>query len=131
MERNGSHVSNASVLVIDDDPAVLETSADLLKEYGYNVIRSDNARDAIRRIREEKVDVILTDIKMPDISGIELLEEIRSLEIEVPVILMTAYAELDVAVSAMGKGAFDFIVKPYKPELLIHAVDMAVKHSRW
>lgn len=121
---------NASILIVDDDPSVLESSAALLKEYGYSVFSCSNANDAIARLKKSTVDVVLTDIRMPEVSGLELLEMIRNINITTPVILMTAYAEIDTAISAMGKGAFDFIVKPYKPELLIHSIAMAVKHRK-
>jgi len=120
---------DSSILIIDDDTSVLETTAVLLREHGYSVISCENAKDAMAKLRENKVDVVLTDIRMPEVSGLELLEEVRSINMDIPVILMTAYAELDVAISAMGKGAFDFIVKPYKSELLVHSVEMAVKHK--
>lgn len=122
--------NDSSILIIDDDTSVLETTAVLLREHGYSVIPCENAKDAIAKLRENKIDVVLTDIRMPEVSGIELLEEVRSINMDIPVILMTAYAELDVAISAMGKGAFDFIVKPYKSELLVHSVEMAVKHKK-
>ncbi|MBI5204990.1 MAG: response regulator [Nitrospirae bacterium] len=124
-QANGS-----SILIIDDDASVLETTAVLLREHGYSVIACENAKDAIAKLRGNKVDVVLTDIRMPEASGIELLEEVRGINMDIPVILMSAYAELDIAISAMGKGAFDFIVKPYKSELLVHSVEMAVKHKK-
>lgn len=120
---------DSSILIIDDDTFVLEATAVLLREHGYSVISCENAKDAMAKLRENKVDVVLTDIRMPEVSGLELLEEVRSINMDIPVILMTAYAELDVAISAMGKGAFDFIVKPYNSELLAHSVEMAVKHK--
>lgn len=120
---------DSSILIIDDDTSVLETTAVLLREHGYSVISCENAKDAMAKLRENKVEVVLTDIRMPEVSGLELLEEVRSINMDIPVILMTAYAELDVAVSATGKGAFDFIIKPYKSELLVHSVEMAVKHK--
>ncbi len=122
--------SDSSILIIDDDTSVLETTAVLLREHGYSVISCENAKDAIAKLHENKVDVVLTDIRMPEASGIELLEEVHRIDMDIPVILMTAYAELDVAISAMGKGAFDFIVKPYKSELLVNSVEMAVKHKK-
>jgi putative two-component system response regulator len=121
---------NASILIVDDDISVLESSEALLKEYGYSIISCSNANDAMAQLKRRTVDVVLTDIRMPEISGIELLEMIRNVNIDVPVILMTAYAELDTAISAMGKGAFDFIIKPYKPELLVRSIEMAVRHKK-
>lgn len=118
------------VLVVDDDTYVLESVSVLLNKYGYPVITCENAKEAMAKLQESKIDIVLTDIKMPVVSGIELLGEIHKLNPEIPVILMTAYAELDIAVDAVKKGAFDFIIKPYKPEYLIHSIEKAVEHNR-
>lgn len=119
-----------TILVVDDDVFVLDSVSLLLGAYGYNVISSGGASDALATFREHKVDVVLTDIKMPSISGIELLEEVHAVNAETPVILMTAYADLNIAVDSIKKGAFDFIIKPYKPEQLVHSIGKAVKYSR-
>lgn len=133
MESNSkiTLTQNASILIVDDDISALESGAELLMGYGYSVIVAANAKDALIKLEENKVDVVLTDIRMPEVSGIELLEEIRKLNIDVPVILITAYAEMDIAINAMSKGAFDFIVKPYRAELLVNSIVMAIKHKRF
>jgi putative two-component system response regulator len=121
----------SKILVVDDEPLMRNYLADFLKEYGYTVIISHNAIDAMQKLKEEDdVDIVLTDIKMPEMSGIELLEKLHDVNPERPVILMTAYAELDTAVNAVRKGAFDFLIKPYKPEYLLHTVKKAVNHRR-
>src|SRR3990167_4915986 len=97
-----------SVLVVDDDPFVLETTSLLLKEFGYNVIQCRGAGEAMAKLKTNRVDVVLTDIKMPDISGIELLEMVHAFNKDIPVVLMTAYAELNTAIDAIKKGAFDY-----------------------
>ncbi|MBI5344362.1 MAG: response regulator [Deltaproteobacteria bacterium] len=122
--------SAGAILVVDDNAFVLETTALLLKGSGYSVASTTEAIDAVNMVRRQKFDMVLTDIKMPGITGIELLEKVRSLDSSMPVILMTAYAELDAAVDAVKKGAFDFIIKPYKTEYLLHAVGKAVNYSR-
>ncbi|MFO0753758.1 MAG: response regulator [Thermodesulfovibrionales bacterium] len=119
-----------SILVVDDDPFVLDSASLLLGSYGNSVASSPNGKEALSRFREGTFDVVVTDIRMPGMTGIELLEQVRSLDPEVPVILMTAYADLDIAIDAVKKGAYDFIVKPYKPEQLIHSVEKAVKYNR-
>jgi len=120
--------NEGSILVVDDDPYVLESVSALLKEYGYSVTSCNNAKDAIDRLQQDKIDVVLTDIKMPQISGIELLKKIREINADIPVILMTAYAQIDVAIDGIKHGAFDFIIKPYKPEHLIYSVEKAVRY---
>lgn len=119
-----------AVLIVDDNAFVLETTGLLLSGYGYNVTACKDAEVAVAAMKGGKFDAVLTDIKMPKITGIELLEMIHNVDRETPVILMTAYAELDVAVTAIKKGAFDFIIKPYKPEYLLHAVEKAVNYYR-
>lgn len=118
-----------SIIVVDDNTFILESVSILLSGFGHKVTVFDNANEALTRLRQESFDVVLSDIKMPVMTGIEFLEKIRTFNSEIPVILMTAYAELDVAINAVKKGAFDFIIKPYKPEYLIHTLDKAVKYS--
>jgi putative two-component system response regulator len=120
-----------TLLVVDDDPYVLESISTLLKEYGYAVYTSTNAADAVKMLDKVVFDAILTDIKMPKVTGIELLQSIHAHNALIPVILMTAFAELDVAVDAVKRGAFDFITKPYSPDYLLHAVEKAVKYTRF
>jgi cyclic di-GMP phosphodiesterase len=118
------------VMVVDDDPYVLESLSTLLSEIGFAVYGFKNGKDAMERFRERSFDVVLTDINMIGISGIELLAMIRAIDKDTPVILMTAYAELDMAVLAIKKGAFDFIIKPYDPHYLIHALEKGVNFKR-
>lgn len=122
--------SSGNVFVVDDDQYVLESVTTLLREFGFTVTSFDNAREAIRRFAAEPVDLVLTDINMPIMTGIELLEKIRYLDRETPVLLMTAYADLDTAVQAIQKGAFDFIIKPYRPPYLLHAVEKGINFKR-
>jgi putative two-component system response regulator len=119
-----------TVLVVDDDRYVLESVVALLTQFGYSVLPCHNGEEALQKIQCNDFDAILTDIKMPVMSGIELLEIIHNLNPDIPVILMTAYAELDIAVEAIKKGAFDFIIKPYKPAYLLHSIEKGVKYNR-
>jgi cyclic di-GMP phosphodiesterase len=121
----------STLLVVDDDPYVLESISTLLKEYGKTVFTCDNAGTAINMVEKVRFDVVLTDIKMPQVTGIELLQNIHAYDQQIPVILMTAFAELDVAVDAIKRGAFDFITKPYNPDYLLHTVEKAVRHTRF
>lgn len=117
-----------SILVVDDDPYVLESVTKMLCEYGYPAIPCNNGEKAITHLVTKETNLILTDIKMPGMSGIELLEKIHAIYPKMPVILMTGYAELDVAIDAIKKGAFDFITKPYNPEYLVHTIDKAYRY---
>ena len=126
METSGS----GQVIVVDDDPYVLESVAMLLTVSGFEVHPFSNGYDALAELRRSPPDVVLTDVNMPHITGIELLERIHEDDRDIPVILMTAYAELEMAVSAIKKGAFDFIIKPFKPPYLIHSVEKGINYKR-
>ncbi len=120
-----------SILLVDDDPFVLKYISLFLTEKGYIVHSFEKTLDALEFLQKDKIDIVLTDIKMPQISGIELLEKIRNFEPEMPVILMTAYADLEMAVAAIKKGAYDFIMKPFEPEYLAHAIEKAIRYKRF
>ncbi|MHB8846434.1 MAG: HD domain-containing phosphohydrolase [Nitrospirota bacterium] len=117
------------ILVVDDDPYVLESISTLLRAFGFTVKTCDNANSAIQEIQRTPVNVVLTDIKMPGLTGVDLLGMIHKFDSQIPVVLMTAYAELDVAVDAIKKGAFDFITKPYNADYLLHTIEKAMKYS--
>jgi putative two-component system response regulator len=117
-------------MVIDDDPHVLHSVSTLLSMVGFQVYSYDSGESALNARGKNYVDVFLTDVNMPGMSGVELLETIRRTDTETPVILMTAFPEFDVAVSAVKKGAYDFIIKPYNAQYLIHSVEKAVDFRR-
>lgn len=124
------NAASGHVLLVDDDPAVLESSSLILNEHGYEVIPSSSADEALSLVRGETIDVVVTDVVMPARSGIDLLRDLHALRPELPVILMTAYADLEKVIYAIKMGAFDFIVKPFTADLLIHSVEKAVNYNR-
>jgi len=117
-----------SIVVVDDDPYVLESVSRLLIESGHLAIACKSGEEAVREALRNEVDLIVTDIKMPGISGIQLLDKIHSIYPKMPVILMTGYAELEIAIDAIKRGAFDFIIKPYNPDYLLHTIVKAARH---
>ena len=121
---------DSAVLIVDDEPFVLEALSGLLRESGYPVIPCSDAAAASRTLATLKVDAVLTDVRMPVMTGIDLLEKIRLEHPEIPVILMTAHADLDTAINAVQKGAFDFIVKPYDSVHVLQCIERAVKYGR-
>lgn len=121
---------HGSILVVDDDREVRNFITTLLNNCGYSVIPCKSAKEALERINGTKIDVVITDIIMPEISGTELLGKIRNKNPDIPVILMTGYADLNTAVDAIKKGVFDFIIKPYEPEQIIHSLEKAIRYKR-
>ncbi len=120
------------ILVVDDDADVRDSIFLYLSEMeDYSVITYDGAADVMERIQKDNIDVVLTDIVMPGMSGIELLEKIRQVNNQLPVILITGFADLDVAISAIKKGAFDFILKPFHPDYLHHSIKKAIQHNNY
>ncbi|MBI3397887.1 MAG: response regulator [Deltaproteobacteria bacterium] len=118
------------ILIVDDDPLVLSATAALLDGQGYSVATCNDPRNAINTMQIELFDIVLSDIKMPHITGVELLGMIHKLYPAIPVILMTAEAELDSAIDAIREGAFDFIIKPYRGEYLFITIEKALRYKR-
>jgi putative two-component system response regulator len=114
-----------TILLVDDDHHVLGSLLLLLNAYDYEVFTAENAATALDKLRNTDVDIVLTDIKMPGMDGLELAGKIHDLDPQIPVLIMTAYAELEVAINAIKRGAFDFILKPINPDYLLHAVRKA------
>jgi putative two-component system response regulator len=121
---------NLPVLVVDDDQLSLDTVCAILGEFSYSLIACSNVAEAMDVVRQRPLSVVVTDIRMPGGSGLELIARVHEHDPELPVILTTGYAELDTAVEAIKKGTFDFLIKPFKPLQLVHAVKKAVRYRR-
>lgn len=123
-------MGTSNVLVVDDDPYVLSSISRILREYDFAVYPFSNGYEALKAFQKGPVAAVLTDIKMPLITGLELLDKIHAIDEEMPVILLTAYAEMNVAISAIQKGAFDFILKPYDPLHLVSTLKKAIRFKQ-
>jgi DNA-binding NtrC family response regulator len=113
-------------LVIDDEQIVLDSVGTLLRDEGFDVDVSLHGREGLDWAIERKYDVILSDIRMPDIGGMRVLRDVKRLHPSLPVIMITGYASVDSAVQAMKLGAADYIEKPFEPEQLIDSVNRAL-----
>jgi DNA-binding NtrC family response regulator len=110
------------VLILDDEPIVGKRLGPALNKMGCEVEAFEDPKRALERIEEKIFDVVVTDIRMEDIDGIEILEKVRARSDHTKVIMITGYATVEVAREALGKGAFDFIAKPFKPNDLREVV---------
>jgi len=118
------------ILVVDDDLAHRMMLKKLLGGWGYKVYEADDGSGAIEKVREASFDLILMDIRMLNISGIEALEQIKIINPAIPVIIMTAYASVETAVTALKKGAYDYLTKPLDFDELRIAIGRATEHNR-
>jgi DNA-binding NtrC family response regulator len=118
------------VLLVDDDVSLAETLEIGLRKRGYEVTTRASAEDAQGLVMSEDFDVVVTDLNMRQVNGIELCERIVANRADVPVIVLTAFGSLDTAVSAIRAGAYDFISKPVELEALAIAVDRAARHRQ-
>jgi len=119
-----------TILIVDDEKNYLIILEALLAPEGYEIITEDNALSAFRSIRETDLDLVITDMKMPGMNGMELLEEAKKIEPELPVIIMTAYGTIEMAVEAMKKRAYDYITKPFRNEELKLTIKKALELYR-
>ena len=115
------------VLVLDDEPIVGKRLQPALAKVGCDVEVFDAPRPALERIEGKRFDVVVTDIRMEEIDGIEVLEKVLARWPETRVIMITGYATVEVAREAMAKGAFDFIAKPFKPQELRDVIAKAAE----
>ncbi len=106
------------VLVVDDEEDIIEVIQDRLEAYGFTVSTAGTGLQALKKLSMEKFDGIFLDIRMPEMSGIEALEEIRKNGLTIPVIILTSSSTKDVALEAMAKGANDYLLKPFEWEEL-------------
>ncbi len=117
-----------TILVVDDESNYLTVMEALLGEAGYEVLTAQSGPEALKIVGGTDLDLVLTDMKMPKMSGIELLAELHRLYPELPVVIMTAYGTVEKAVRAMKEGAFDYLLKPFKNEEVLVTIAKALEH---
>jgi DNA-binding NtrC family response regulator len=116
-----------SILIVDDEESVRDSLTLWFTEDGYKVACAENSKAALSLLESGSFDIILTDLKMPGMDGLELLQRIKALNKESIIIVMTAFASVDTAVKALKEGAFDYVTKPFDPDDLSHLIRNATK----
>lgn len=119
-----------SVLVVDDDAAVSHVLSALLGQAGFEALRASSGEEALRLLEKRRVDVIVSDVRMPGLDGLALLERVRQGWPDIPVILLTAHASVSLAVEAMKAGAHDFIEKPFERDSVLYVVKKALASAQ-
>lgn len=125
MNSNGNRLME-TILIVDDEKNYLVVLSSFLSEEGYEPITADNAQQALDIVENTDLDLVLTDMKMPSMDGIELLKLIKEKSPDLPVVMMTAYGTVEKAVEAMQLGAFNFVLKPFQNETLKQIIRNAV-----
>lgn len=122
-------MSQASVLIVDDEESVCESYSRFLESKGYATSVAANALQAVRACRNSEIDVVISDIQMPEMSGAELLREIRSEQPHLPVILMSGATDLRTALALLKEDAFDYLEKPVEPAELLATLGRALAQA--
>ncbi len=118
------------ILVVDDEEVICSILARRLSREGYVCVTANNGREALRYFYKDPFSLIISDIKMPEMDGLELLKRVKAMNPKMMVIVVTAYPDIDLAVEAMRLGAYDFIIKPADLDLMILSVNKALEKKR-
>lgn len=116
-------------LIVDDEEDILEIIQDRLEAYGFTVVTAGTGREALNKMAVEKFDGIFMDVKMPEMSGIEALEEIRKTDKQTPIIIITSSSTREAAIEAIAKGANEYVLKPFEWEELKAKIESVYKIS--
>lgn len=121
--------TRATILVVEDDESNRTSVRKILEKESYRVLEAEDGRKGLDIFRNDHVDLILTDLKMPSMDGLDLLRAARAMKSEIDVVMMTAHGTIETAVEAMKKGAYDFITKPFKRASLLRVIDKALERQ--
>ncbi len=126
----GSAEDHITVLIIDDEENIRDGSERILTKASYNVLKASGGEEGLKIVKNDTVSIVLLDLKMPGMDGIEVLEKIREYDETIIVIIITGFATVETAIEAMKQGAYDFIPKPFKPDQLRITVNRASEKAR-
>jgi diguanylate cyclase (GGDEF)-like protein len=127
VENSEQKISKGKVIIVDDAPDTVEIIEKLLVFEGYEVLTTSTGEEGVKKVEKEKPKIVLLDISLPGIDGNEALRRIRKVDSIVSVIMLTAFATVDNAISALKEGASDFIKKPFENEHLVHLVNQCLE----
>lgn len=120
----------SEILVVDDEPGVVQAFAEVLAESGHKVTAERQASAALERLNQEAIDLVIMDVCMPGMDGLEALDRIKRHQPKLPVIIMTGQGTMETAIEATKRGAFDYQLKPFEPEEMLEVVDRALECAR-
>ena len=120
----------AKILIVDDEASVRDILSDFLQFEGYNVHLADGGKQGLESLLSQPFDIVLTDLEMPEMNGLDLLREMQLLKNPPPAVMMTGYGTVETAIEAMKQGAYDYILKPFQIEELSHLIRKTLEHHR-
>ncbi len=123
-------MSKEKLVIVDDDPFMREGLMETLSQSAFELMEFESAADALEAVADGSAALLITDMRMPEMDGMELLRQAKRLDPKLPVVMMTAFATVETAVEAMKRGAFDYIMKPFKAEQIEVVVEKALEHRR-
>ena len=121
--------SKTKILIVDDDRTILKVLRKVLERNDYLVVEACNGNEALKILRKNAINLVVSDVYMPEVTGIDLLNEIKTLDLRIPVIIITGKASVDAAVECMKIGAFDYLSKPLSLERIEDSVANALEHA--
>ncbi|RMF46344.1 MAG: sigma-54-dependent Fis family transcriptional regulator [Deltaproteobacteria bacterium] len=123
-------MNQVNIMIIDNEEGLCRMMETVLFDHGYGTRTYVDPRQALAEYQPGVWDLVITDVKMPEMDGLELLDHLREREPSLPVIMITAYATVDMSIQALRKGAYDMLTKPFEPEELVYRVRNALNHTR-
>ncbi|HZV47957.1 MAG TPA: response regulator [Thermodesulfovibrionales bacterium] len=119
------------ILIVDDEPDMLKLLSMILREKTpYEIITTNNPIEARELAKQGGFDLVISDLKMPGLDGMEIIDAVKKVDEDIPVIIITAFASVESASEAIQKGGFDFITKPFRKEQILFTIDKALKWLR-
>ena len=119
------------ILVVDDEPNMLRLLKTILMDKtGYEVDTTNNPLEVEKMLKEQPYDLVVTDLKMPLVDGIDLIDIIKKIDSQIPIVIITAYGTMETAEEAIQKGAYDFITKPFRKESILITIKRALEWKR-
>ena len=124
------HADSPRILVVDDERVIREILSDFLSLEGYIVRTVEDGVEALRELQRRSYNLVISDLKMPNMGGLEMIEKITALGLPVLTVIMTGFGTVETAIEAMKKGAYDYILKPFKVEEVVHIVQRGLDRQR-
>lgn len=123
--------NKGKILVLDDDPVVTLSCQRILGAEGFSIVTADKGEDALKKISSEEFDLLISDIRLPDTTGINVLRESRTVQPKMDVVIITGYPTLEDAKESVRLGAFEFIEKPFTPDFMINVASKVFDNRGW